>query len=156
MPAANGVYVLVLNLEMNQAISIGRAQTALNFDAGWYIYVGSAFGAGGLMSRILRHRKLRESGKKLHWQVDYFREYASIAEVWCCQTPSSRWEHIWARAWCSWPGASVPLRRFGASDCRSGCDAHLILLNSRPNLSEFRDSLLRRFPEHPEIESVPE
>ena len=35
-------------------------------------------------------------------------------------------ECVWSQALLELPGASAPVRGFGASDCHSGCEAHLV------------------------------
>ena len=42
-----GTYVLLLHLPDNEQLTIGKLGT-FDFPAGWYAYVGSAFGPGGV------------------------------------------------------------------------------------------------------------
>ena len=46
-----GTYVLLLQLPTDEELTIGKLGT-FDFPAGWYTYVGSAFGSGG--SRFLK------------------------------------------------------------------------------------------------------
>ncbi len=62
---SNGTYLLYLKLAEPVTIRIPKQEITIN--TGYYIYVGSAFGAGGLTSRI--HRHLRRN-KKNHWHID--------------------------------------------------------------------------------------
>jgi len=39
---------------------------------GYYIYIGSAFGPGGVRARMLRHLR---ADKPKHWHIDYLREF---------------------------------------------------------------------------------
>ncbi len=111
-----GTYVLMLNLRHEVGIRVG-ALGKVRFPAGWYLYVGSAFGPGGLEARIARHIR---RDKKLHWHIDYLREYAEICEVW---TAPGHLECTWAGKLASTPGFEVVAPGFGASDC--GCETHL-------------------------------
>ena len=51
-----GTYVLVVNLDRHRQITIGRRSTR-QFQPGYYLYVGSAFGPGGLKARVGRHMR---------------------------------------------------------------------------------------------------
>ncbi len=88
---------------------------------GFYLYVGSAFGPGGLRARVGRH--IAGSGP-LRWHIDYLRRVTQPVETWCA--PEQRCEHEWAQSLAAAARVSVPLARFGASDCR--CPAHLFFL----------------------------
>jgi hypothetical protein len=48
IPNAPGVYILVLYLSQTTAITFNRKSSRLSFPPGWYVYVGSARGPGGL------------------------------------------------------------------------------------------------------------
>jgi len=76
-------YVLILRLKRNRKIRIGRSKgsSPILFRAGYYAYVGSAFGPGGLKSRVKRHLRM---DKKTVWHIDYLREVAEPVEVWIC------------------------------------------------------------------------
>jgi len=49
-----GTYLLLLRLEEDREIEIGRLGS-LFFPRGYYLYVGSAMGPGGLVARLARH-----------------------------------------------------------------------------------------------------
>jgi Uri superfamily endonuclease len=68
--------VLVLRLDTPQTIAIGRLGS-IDFPVGWYLYVGSAHGPGGLHARLARHRRRLGGTKRAHWHVDYLREHAA-------------------------------------------------------------------------------
>jgi Uri superfamily endonuclease len=116
-----GTYILVLHLAQEKEIAIGRLGCFL-FPAGFYLYVGSALGPGGLAARLARHRRL---DKKMRWHIDYLRACTAWVGAYYA-TGQERRECSWARALWSLPGASLPAPRFGASDCR--CPAHLVHL----------------------------
>ena len=58
-----GTYALVLQLERQEEIAIGKLGT-FTFPAGYYLYVGSALGPGGLEARLARHRPSTSSGHR--------------------------------------------------------------------------------------------
>jgi len=88
---------------------------------GRYVYVGSAFGGGGVQSRLKRHLK-RE--KSLHWHLDYV-------------TTTDKWEFL---GFIVFEGKKMecrlaqkleklgfkPIEGFGSSDC--SCKGHLFLI----------------------------
>jgi Uri superfamily endonuclease len=125
IPAEPGTYALVLSSSVQRRIRIGQLGT-MQLQPGYYIYVGSALGPGGLRARIARHLRLH---KRTHWHIDYLRARARVDEVWYWCGVSCR-EHQLARALETAPGASVPLPGFGASDC--GCTSHLYFFKRRP------------------------
>lgn len=130
IPRAGGTYALLLHLADAAAITIGRLGT-FAFSAGWYVYVGSAFGPGGLAGRLSHHL---HPAPKPHWHIDYLRQQAIIREIWLLADPV-RFEHAWAERLKALPGARFPAPRFGASDCR--CPAHLIGFDARPQFADF-------------------
>jgi Uri superfamily endonuclease len=139
LPATGGTYALLLACPRSRKLRIGRLGER-RIPPGWYIYVGSAFGPGGLKSRCLRHlRRLR----RLHWHIDYLRPAASLQDIWFSADPVPR-EHLWAETIAGLPGAGIPIPRFGASDCR--CRSHLFHFASKPVLAVFRRRTLQRAP----------
>ena len=118
-----GTYALFLHLEHDTPIVVGRLGTFC-FPTGYYIYVGSALGSGGLPARLARHHRQQ---KRLHWHIDYLLEYARIVGV-ETDTSGKRRECAWARKWLNTPGVQVIAPGFGASGC--GCLAHLMYTNS--------------------------
>ena len=122
-----GTYALVLRASMAQTIQIGRLGE-LAMQSGYYIYVGSAFGPGGLAARVGRHLR---SEKKLRWHIDYLRAACEVAEVWWTCDPVRR-ECEWASKLRELPGAVVPMAGFGSSDCE--CKSHLVWVSTTTNL----------------------
>lgn len=130
-----GTYALLLRLDAPETVIVG-ALGALTFPAGWYLYLGSAQGPGGLAARLARHR--RRGNKRFHWHIDYLRAVAALVEVWT--SVGERQECDWATAAAALPGAHVVAPRFGASDCR--CPTHLLHYVRRPEASEL-EKLIR-------------
>lgn len=117
-PSISGTYALVFRADEKHEVKIGRLG-ALITRPGYYLYVGSAFGPGGLAARITRH--LRPTTQR-HWHIDYLKPFVQAVEVAYTGDPVRR-EHAWARALDRAPELVVVLPRFGASDCR--CATHL-------------------------------
>jgi Uri superfamily endonuclease len=130
LPDLPGTYALILRLPRPASIRVGRLGQ-FQFPAGWYAYAGSAHGPGGLAARVSRHLR---SSKSLHWHVDYLRTSARPVEIWYAVGTQKR-ECAWAQAMSELPGASIPVPRFGASDCR--CPAHLFHFVAPPDLAAF-------------------
>lgn len=125
LPRAPGTYILLLRVDSPCMVAVGRLGTAA-LAPGWVLYVGSAFGPGGLAARVRHH--LRPASKP-HWHIDYVRAALELREIWVCASPQ-RLEHRFAAVLHSAPGSSIPLPRCGSSDCR--CAAHLFHFAARP------------------------
>jgi len=124
-----GTYILLLHCPRKASIQIGRWQR-IELKIGYYLYVGSAFGPGGVRARVLRHAR---KGKTLRWHIDYLNGYAQIIEVWFNHTPIHL-EHSWARTLDKMDAAS-PIPRFGSSDCN--CPTHLYYYATMPDSRRF-------------------
>jgi Uri superfamily endonuclease len=103
-----GSYILLLELNESQRISVGRLGILL-FPKGFYAYVGSAL--NGLESRVARH--LRQSRKR-YWHIDYLLDRAIIFGV-ILIPGEERVECILARTLSQ---SLLCIRHFGSSDCR--------------------------------------
>ena len=125
-----GTYILILFLETNQEIQIGKLGS-FEFRKGFYEYVGSAFGPGGLNARLNHHL---QPAKNPHWHIDYFREKAVVAGISVDQSQCKR-EHEWATVLEMMPSTSLPAPGFGATDCK--CTSHLFYVNKAPVLQDF-------------------
>jgi hypothetical protein len=73
-----GTYVLILSCASNARIQIGRLGT-MQLKRGYYVYLGSALGPGGIRARIAHHQKL---SARPHWHVDYLRAHTRLHSVW--------------------------------------------------------------------------
>ena len=67
MPDSKGAYVLVLSVKETQRLVIGRLGR-FTFIPGFYGYLGSACGHGGIRARVSHH--LAFVGEA-HWHIDY-------------------------------------------------------------------------------------
>lgn len=125
-----GTYVLFLHLEDSTSLVIGQLG-AFDFSAGWYGYVGSACGPGGLRGRLKHHLA---PVNKPHWHIDYLRCRARVKEIGYIISETV-YEHTLANVLLSLAGSSLPALRFGASDCQ--CKTHLIGFSKLPDYDEI-------------------
>jgi Uri superfamily endonuclease len=144
MQAQPGTYALVMACSSGPKVEVGKLGS-LGLQSGFYVYVGSAFGPGGLKARIAHHMKISE---RPHWHIDYLRSAVDITEVWFTYDQGHR-EHQWAGAMAGFSGATIPVTGFGASDCR--CKSHLYFFNSRPSGIRFRRRLHTTLNSHGRI-----
>jgi len=134
---AAGCYLLRLTLPESITLVVGKAGSR-QFLAGAYLYVGSAFGPGGVRARLAHHLRLSQ---RPHWHIDYLRHHAQVDEIWFAET-GQRLEHTWADAVSEMPETVPVLPGLGASDCR--CPTHLFYFSSPPRLATFNEVINRR------------
>lgn len=127
-----GTYILILENLSTQSIQIGKLGI-LTVNPGFYVYVGSAFGPGGIPARSARHKNRQ---KRLHWHIDYLRKNSELLEIWFSLDQTRR-EHQWADIVRQTPGIQLPMHGFGASDCQ--CPTHLFYSTSKPDINYFRE-----------------
>jgi len=120
-----GIYCLVLaNQQADLVIgSLGR----MHFCEGWHIYVGSAFGSGGL-ARVRRHIALyRHRDRQPHWHIDWLLLHPAFYLPYAvCAATGERLECALAR---TLSGSAV--QGFGCSDC--SCPSHLFFREFDPS-----------------------
>ncbi len=132
-----GTYAIVLKSNEDQEIHIGKLGK-VNIHDGYYVYVGSAFGPGGIKTRVGHHAAITN---KPHWHMDYLRKATELIEVWYTYG-KTRYEHIWADALQLCHGASIPFPGFGSSDCQ--CISHLIFFKTMPSYRQFIKLILEQ------------
>ena len=125
-----GTYALVFNSPSNNTVQVGKLGRCVVLP-GYYVYIGSAFGPGGLRARLKRHCA---PCKKLHWHIDYLKTVVRLEEIWYTQD-QLHLEHKWAEAYTQCTEVVVPYAGFGASDCH--CLTHLFFSEKAPQVSEF-------------------
>ena len=120
-----GCYSLIIFLKRKKAVRVGKLGVAL-FPKGTYVYTGSAM--GGLAARLKRHLTRK---KKIRWHIDYLLKLpeARVDKV-IGYPPAANQECRQNQRIAALPGAAVILKRFGASDCKSGCASHLFFFGS--------------------------
>ncbi len=128
-----GSYIIVLSLDKSQRIQIGKLGQ-FNFKKGYYAYVGSAFGSGGLKSRIKHHINPKKS---YHWHIDYLNP--AVKEVWVSDH-GEKLEHKWAGSLGEIASDKIP--GFGCSDC--SCESHLFYFKSFGLLQTFQKELYKK------------
>jgi Uri superfamily endonuclease len=134
-----GTYALLLELPAARRIRVGSLGL-VSFDAPVYLYVGSAFGPGGLQARLGHHLC---PAPRPHWHIDHLRRVAALTEAWTT-SDARRLECAFARGARSLRGARA-VAGFGASDC--ACDSHLVALPRRPTRGAFRRQLRALAPD---------
>jgi len=130
LPAQGGSYVLVLQSDSEGRINIGRLGS-LKLRRGFYLYVGSAFGPGGLRARVGRHAQRH---KPLRWHIDYLRARTLLKAV-VFSIDRQQHEEAWSSQIQGWPDTGIPMPGFGASDSRAS--SHLFFLSERPSGTRF-------------------
>ncbi len=139
MDASPGSYAVILRNATRKTIQVGRRKQ-LAIEPGYYIYLGSAFGSGGLAARLGHHLRIAQRPR---WHIDYLRPHLGMAAIWYAEDPR-RMEHEWARALAAWASVSCAWPGFGASDCR--CVSHLWHSPRRPSREGFRRQVGRDTP----------
>ncbi len=118
IPHLKGAYVLAVYLE--STIQIDFLPTGLSqLIPGWYAYVGSAWGSGGIRARVKRHF---QQNKTAHWHIDRLTMKSAktaalaVAEGYECEIVSKL---------LSSHRFKVAIAGFGSSDCHV-CESHLL------------------------------
>ena len=131
IPRARGTYALIYQCDAPFQTVVGRLGPVC-LSTGYWIYVGSAFGPGGLKSRLGHHLK---PSHRPHWHLDYVKHFLKPVEIWL-STDTIKQEHVWAIDLSCLIGATCPIAGFGASDC--SCLSHMIHLRRKPGFSGFQ------------------
>ncbi len=140
--STGGIYTLLLLVSEEVTLTIGKLGKQ-NFPRGYYTYTGSALGKGAtsLKHRIARH--LRKE-KPRFWHIDYLLadENVSVEAILVAET-NKKMEckinsHIKGIK-----GAEVPVKGFGASDCRKNCGSHLLYFPEIENADCLVQKLVR-------------
>ncbi|NOZ52768.1 MAG: GIY-YIG nuclease family protein [Gammaproteobacteria bacterium] len=130
-----GTYILILQALKRVRCEVGRLGV-LDSPKGFYIYIGSAFGPGGVAARVKRHLNKRH---RVHWHLDYLSPYVQAQECWYTFDAKKR-EHQWAHHFFNVFDSHLPLLGFGCSDCH--CQSHLFYLSAMPEFNVFEKSCL--------------
>ncbi|WP_455365529.1 GIY-YIG nuclease family protein [Kaarinaea lacus] len=134
-----GTYIVVAEAKRTFTCQVGKLG-GLAGKRGFYLYVGSALGSGGVNARVGHHLRIAE---KPRWHFDYLRPAVIPRRIWYCRS-LNRCEHQWASVLAELPGAEIPLEKFGATDCQ--CQTHLYYFRKEPDIEEFRKTLKQFFP----------
>jgi len=129
MKSDPGTYVLIFRCSSSKQVQVGK-WGVIGTEPGYYLYVGSAFGPGGIKARVARHSRTE---KAKHWHIDYIREHMDLVSVWFSHH-NKKLEHDWARTLSAIPGME-PVQGFGCSDCQ--CYSHLFRSDNQPEFRQF-------------------
>ena len=117
-------YLLLLKAPKPLRVRVGSLGL-LSLPAGYYVYVGSARGPGGVKARVRRHWRLaRAQAGRVRWHIDYLLVNPGVEfiESWGIENSvgmeceiSKNIETV----------SASTVTGFGSSDCRFGCIGHL-------------------------------
>ncbi len=144
-PLTTGTYVLILQCQQTAQLPVGKLGL-LKLRPGYYLYVGSAFGPGGIPARIAHHKRIQRSP---HWHIDYLRKETALLATWHSFDTVKR-EHQWAAALAGETTCSMAMPRFGASDCK--CPGHLFYSVQAPQPAALEKQLRRMDSEQPALQ----
>jgi Uri superfamily endonuclease len=136
LPEAKGTYILIAQVQRVKSLVIGSLGKH-EIIPGFYLYVGSAFGSGGLRARLGHHL---ESTIEPRWHIDYLLQIAIPVEIWFT-TADRKLEHRWAELLGSCSKFRVPIPRFGSSDYHRSCISHLFYSKKRASFRWFQQQV---------------
>lgn len=113
MPDELQTYQLHIEVRDEIRLTVGRLGERV-FPPGRYIYTGSA--KRNLEARLRRHLS---ATKRLHWHIDYLLAAPGVRVVSVARFATPECELNLQTA------GTLPVPRFGATDCRAGCGSHL-------------------------------
>ena len=120
-----GCYCLIISMNDEKTIKIGKKLGKTTFKEGYYVYVGSAMNS--LSARINRHLS---NEKKLHWHVDYLLKNAKITDV-IYNESNLKIECELSQYLAT---KTIGIKDFGCSDCE--CESHLYYFKNRKEAIE--------------------
>jgi Uri superfamily endonuclease len=138
VPDAKGTYVLIACVAHTRRLEIGGLGT-YEITPGYYVYVGSAHGTGGLRARIGHHL---ESAAEPHWHIDYLLQCAEPTEIWFA-VDDAKLERDWVELFASAKQFRAPIRRFGSSDYHRSRSSHLFYSKRPPSFRWFQEQVLQ-------------
>lgn len=140
LPETKGTYVVVAQVTQMRRLEVGSLGS-FDLVPGFYLYVGSAFGSGGLRARIGHHL---ESVAQPHWHIDYLLRIAAPVEVWFT-TADRKLEHQWAELFENSSRFQIPIPRFGSSDYHRSRVSHLFYSKRQPAFQWFQQQIREHF-----------
>ncbi|MEM9634041.1 MAG: GIY-YIG nuclease family protein [Pseudomonadota bacterium] len=118
IPQSKGAYALGIRLNNPVDLKVNRLCSG-HLLPGWYFYVGSARGSGGLAARLKRHFRPH---KKFHWHIDRLTVHAAAMTALAVVEGN---ECDLAGRLLETARFKVALSGFGSTDCRH-CNSHLL------------------------------
>lgn len=134
--APRGTYALLIFVHSPLTYQIGMLGE-IHLQPGYYIYIGSALGSGGIPGRVNRHLRC-STEKRSHWHIDALTAHGVIEEVWWAWG-TERHECAWAKVLSNTGNLAAP--GFGASDCH--CPGHLVWFGEAEEVTQGWFSLLK-------------
>ena len=119
MRSEKGTYAVIFQCRSKATQQVGQ-WGMISLREGYYVYVGSAFGPGGVKARVSHHY---HNTKKPHWHIDYLRRFMCPVTVWYTYD-HRRLEHRWAKVFLKMNNMS-PFQGFGCSDCDKQNPCHM-------------------------------
>jgi Uri superfamily endonuclease len=113
LPDDPQTYQLHIEVREEVRVTVGRLGECI-FPPGRYIYTGSA--KRNLEARLRRHLS---PTKRLHWHIDYLLAAPGVRVMSVARFNAPECQLNRQTA------GSLPVPRFGATDCRAGCGSHL-------------------------------
>ena len=131
-----GSYCLIINVEKDTKIKIGKKLGIINFKKGCYVYVGSAMNY--LESRVKRHLS---DNKKKHWHIDYLllNKNSKIEKIYTKESAEKLECEIAKKI----IENEESIADFGCSDCK--CHSHLIYFKNSKLANLKVSSILNSF-----------
>ncbi len=144
-----GAYSLIIELESAVNIQV-KSLGKVTFEAGTWVYIGSAMGEGStsLEKRIKRHFR---SEKTNFWHIDHLLDMdVKLLKAFWAQSPIHTECDI-AQEIESRDEFQVGPRHFGSSDCRRGCSAHIFRFMNNGVIDDAIEDVFRQVDLQPSI-----
>jgi Uri superfamily endonuclease len=146
-----GAYVLIIKIERPMEVKI-RSLGDVTFESGVWVYVGSAMGDGStnLENRLRRHFR---SEKTIYWHIDHLLDSgANLVKAYWTESPTHAECDI-AQELQSRDSFRVGPKRFGSSDCKKGCRAHILRFSLDTGVEEVIETTFERLGFKPSLTS---
>jgi len=128
-----GIYTLIIKVN-DDMIRFTIRNKEFTLESGIYCYNGSALGKStNIENRINWHLKKQ---KKVHWHIDRVtvNQQSEIIQIVFSESKREiQGECLVSQEMAKNPKFTVPIPKFGASDCKNNCPAHFFKFNSKVN-----------------------
>jgi Uri superfamily endonuclease len=151
--STTGAYILLLYVSEDTVLDVGGLGTQ-KFPKGYYTYTGSALGNGStnLKHRLARHHRKQ---KQLFWHIDYLLADNNITiEKTVAAETTKKLECMINSHFKTMAYTTIPINRFGVSDCTKNCKSHLLYFPELGSTDSIVQKLVIYLRSLPEISSV--
>jgi endonuclease-3 len=134
-----GAYVLIIDIDKPVEVQM-QFLGDVTFRSGIWVYIGSAMGDGStnLENRIQRHFR---SEKTVYWHIDHLLDRGvKLRNAYWAESPTHAECDI-ALELDSRGAFEAGPRRFGSSDCKRGCPAHIFRFKSETGIEDAIESV---------------